>query len=499
VDCSSAFLDAIAAPIAIFDAASRLVHWNSTLSAATGYTDAELAALPLEELFAEPESLRTAVDDAIEVGRARIDATVVTATGERRVYEFTVTEHDGTADTPSVVCVGHDVTAARRRQRERDRYETVLNALADAVYAIESDGTIVYVNDRYVEMKGVPRAELVGTNIDDWVTDTTVGKAEEMRAALDRGERDVGAVEYEFVTADGERFPAELRFGAVTRPDSDLGRAGMIRDVTERAERERTLRRQNERLDEFASIVSHDLRNPLNVAEGRLSLGREECDSDHLDAVADAHARMRDLIDDLLTLSRQGGMEVTLAAVSLPELVRTCWHAVARPSATLGVETALTVRADERMLRRLLENLLRNCVEHGGTDEQSTTNDTANADAETDDPVGHTDADDCADGTERAGGTDRVDSAGTHANDGDGVVVTVGELDDGFFVEDDGPGIDPESRDRVFDTGYSTTTEGTGFGLRIVADVADAHGWDVRVTDSSDGGARFEIRGVDVE
>jgi PAS domain S-box-containing protein len=485
VECSSELLDSIAAPIVVFDAASRLVYWNDALSEATGYTDAELAALPLEELFAEPESIRTAVDDPFATGSARVDATVVTATGERRVYEFTVTEHDGTADAPSVVCVGHDVTAARRRERERDRYETVLNALADAVYAIESDGTIAYVNDRYVEMKGVPRAELVGTNIDDWVTDTTVEKADGMRAALDRGERDVGTVEYEFVTADGERFPAELRFGAVTRPDSDLGRAGMIRDVTERAERERTLRQQNERLDEFASIVSHDLRNPLNVAEGRLDLGREECDSDHLDAVADAHTRMRDLIDDLLTLSRQGGTEVTLTAVSLRELARTCWHAVAHPSATLGVETDLTVRADEQMLRRLLENLLRNCVEHGGTDGQSTTSDTA--DAETDDPVGHTDAADDADGTDRTG---------THANDCDGVVVTVGELDDGFFVEDDGPGIDPEIRDRVFDTGYSTTTDGTGFGLRIVADVADAHGWDVQVTDGSDGGARFEVRGV---
>jgi signal transduction histidine kinase len=79
------------------------------------------------------------------------------------------------------------------------------------------------------------------------------------------------------------------------------------------------------------------------------------------------------------------------------------------------------------------------------------------------------------------------------------VTVTVGGLPDGFFVADDGPGIPPEDRERVFETGYSTSAEGTGFGLRIVREVAQAHGWDVSVTESDGGGARFEIRGADVD
>ncbi|TKX51742.1 PAS domain-containing sensor histidine kinase, partial [Halorubrum sp. SP3] len=70
---------------------------------------------------------------------------------------------------------------------------------------------------------------------------------------------------------------------APVREDGDVV-AGLhiARDITERREREEELQRQNERLEKFARVVSHDLRNPLNVVEGRLELARSECDSDQL-------------------------------------------------------------------------------------------------------------------------------------------------------------------------------------------------------------------------
>jgi signal transduction histidine kinase len=79
------------------------------------------------------------------------------------------------------------------------------------------------------------------------------------------------------------------------------------------------------------------------------------------------------------------------------------------------------------------------------------------------------------------------------------VTVTIGELDDGVYVADDGPGIPPEEREDVFEAGYSTSGSGTGFGLSIVEQVAEAHDWTVRVTESASGGARFEIVGMSVE
>jgi signal transduction histidine kinase len=76
------------------------------------------------------------------------------------------------------------------------------------------------------------------------------------------------------------------------------------------------------------------------------------------------------------------------------------------------------------------------------------------------------------------------------------VTVTVGGLPDGFYVADDGEGVPPADRDRVFERGY-TTGDGTGLGLSIVEQIVGAHGWSVRATESEDGGARFEITGVE--
>ena len=207
------------------------------------------------------------------------------------------------------------------------------------------------------------------------------------------------------------------------------------------------LRRQNRRLEEFASVVSHDLRNPLNVATGRLSLAREDCDSDHLDAVERAHERMETLIEDLLALARGDDGDADPEPIDVGELFRDCWRTVDTADATAVVDVDRRILADESRLRRLFENLIRNAVEHGG----------------------------------------------------DGATVTVGALDDGdgLFVADDGPGVPPDRREDVFEAGYSTSDDGTGFGLRIVRRVVDAHGWRIAATEGADGGARFEIGGVE--
>ena len=73
------------------------------------------------------------------------------------------------------------------------------------------------------------------------------------------------------------------------------------------------------------------------------------------------------------------------------------------------------------------------------------------------------------------------------------MTVTIGSLDDGFFVADDGPGVPESDRQQVFELGYTTDEDGTGYGLAIVSEIVDAHGWSIEIGDSDDG-ARFEIR-----
>lgn len=219
-------------------------------------------------------------------------------------------------------------------------------------------------------------------------------------------------------------------------------------DITERKQREDELERQNERLEEVTSVVSHDLRNPLNVAAGRLALAREECDSDHLERVARSHDRMTELIDDLLTLASTGRRIDDPDLLDIYDAATSCWQNVSTSDAELVVELDRPLRANNQRFKQLLENLFRNSVEHS-----------------------------------------------QHA-----VLIRVGALDkeSGFFVEDDGPGVDPEHRELIFERGYSSSADGTGFGLAIVERIAESHGWSVRVTDGPDGGARFEFTGVDL-
>ena len=78
------------------------------------------------------------------------------------------------------------------------------------------------------------------------------------------------------------------------------------------------------------------------------------------------------------------------------------------------------------------------------------------------------------------------------------MTVTVGAIDsDGFYVEDDGPGIPADTRETVFDHGYTTSETGTGFGLPIVNEIVEAHGGTISVLEGHDGGARFEIRDLE--
>lgn len=250
--------------------------------------------------------------------------------------------------------------------------------------------------------------------------------------------------------------------------------------ATEQLEaRTEQLEAKNEQLEQFAEVISHDLRNPLGVLDGWLETAAETGNEDAFDRCFNAIDRMNTLVDEILTLARAGSVIDDPEPLDIAAVARAAWETVDTPTSTLVVDTEQTIRADETRLQQLFENLFRNAVEHA--------TDTQNADDESDDDNGGTDDDN--DGTDDSDVDDNdSDTSGT---DDTGVTVTLGALPDGFYVEDDGPGIPPDERDDVLESGYSTSDDGTGFGLAIVAEVADAHGWELTVTEGTDGGARF--------
>jgi PAS domain S-box-containing protein len=361
------------------------------------------------------------------------------AFGER---ELTVFDELGTT-------VAHAIHRVELTERLREQYRDLFEeAPVMGVLTSEEDGEPIIdaCNQLFLDTLGYDRDEVTGRPLAAFYTadsvDELLAEGGYSRALSDQFTRE----ERTLIASDGDHVDTLLR--AVPREDETgavVGSLALYVDITERKQ----LERENERLDAFTSIVSHDLRNPLNVIQGSVDLLAAEHESDDVDRIADAADRMERLIDDLLTLARQGATVGDPRAVDLPALAERAWGNVRTRRATLDVDPAVTrVAADPDRLAQLLENLYRNSVQHAGPD----------------------------------------------------VHVTVGPLDDGdgFYVADDGPGIPSEERDRVFDHGYTADSDGTGFGLAIVETVANAHGWTVRLTESQDGGARFEFTGVEL-
>jgi len=263
----------------------------------------------------------------------------------------------------------------------------------------------------------------------------------------------------------------------LTRGGRRVGWVVVLRDETEQQRQQQQLQQKNEHMGFFASTISHDLRNPLGVARGYLELAQEEVDSEELDRVESAHARMEEIINGLLTLARAGERIDTLETVPVDTVVERAWENVATDAAELSGGVDRTVAADPTMLQHVFENLFRNAVEHGATTLPLRVQEDA--------------------GGQSASGPSVADASADAVEHGDGdVTITVGTLKEGIYVEDDGDGIPPDRRAAMFGGDSASTTADTGFGLSIIERIVEAHGWEIRATESTDGGARFEISGI---
>ncbi|MEA1930229.1 MAG: ATP-binding protein [Euryarchaeota archaeon] len=243
----------------------------------------------------------------------------------------------------------------------------------------------------------------------------------------------------------GLRAGAETYLDPTTCEDGAAAIAAEIDRIT--AERYRN----DDRIERFTSLVSHELRSPIQTAKSGLDLARTECDSHYLDNVAETIDQLDQLIDNLVDELKHDEIAVEMDAVDLAAVVEETW--ADRTGATLSVESELpTIEAERSRLRQLLDNVFRNSVKHGG------------------------------DGT-----TVRI-----------GVIESQDGSDDtvGLYIADNGPGIEPDRREDIFDYGYTGSANGTGFGLAIVSEIVEAFDWEISVTESGDGGARFELHNV---
>ena len=362
--------------------------------------------------------------------------------------------------------------------------EVVFDRIETAVVVVDGSDRIVDINESARELLGFSD-DIVGDRIQDGLASVpdAVSVYESVTDDHGTGTRDLSI---------GDRSVRMESSPLVDRRGEVVGYALIMVDLTAEREREAELQRRNEQLDRFVGVVSHDLRNPLQVAAGRLEHARKDGDEEHFEAVERALNRMERLIEDLLTLARQDA-DLDREPVLLKSVAESAWSYVDTADATLELDVdGVRVTADPDRLSQLFENLFRNAVEHGSTSPRSSsTRDDAVEHGSTSPPARTPE-----DGIER-GGTDTESHPSNDAVDnGDGgLTVTVEPLPDrrGFAVTDDGPGFGDADPDRVFEDGYTTTRDGTGFGLSIVAEITTQHGWAVAASDKEGGGARIEI------
>jgi PAS domain S-box-containing protein len=444
------------------DGESLIRRVNAAFEDVFGYTEAEVRDQDIHDVLTPEEYRDQAMwirQEYLEGNQPIVEVTRNTADGQRKFLMRAVNFED------RFYVLYTDITERKEREQElkraREELRQIIDLIPDPIYAKNRDDTVLLSNEANAELHGMTPDKLEGRREREIEPEVeNIGNFDKYRQreleVMETGEPTT--FEEQLTGPDGDTHifkTTRIPFEATGRDEDAV--LGYGRDVTDRKEYEQELEEKNEKLDNFAGVVSHDLRNPLNAAQLRLDLV-DGTDVEHVELAQQSLNRMERIIEDILTLSRAGETVEDPERVRLTDVVRESWETAKTEGASieLQVQETVTIAADSGRLQHVFENLFRNAVEHNETPPLI-----------------------------RVGLIESADATG-------------GTTASGFYIADNGGGIPENERDDIFTHGYSSNDEGTGFGLSIVADVVDAHDWDISVTESDDGGARFNITGVTI-
>jgi PAS domain S-box-containing protein len=334
--------------------------------------------------------------------------------------------------------------ASRALKRSEEKFSKLVMNSSDVIGVVNENARFKYISPACKHTLGYEQEELIGECAFDFMPpDDRMSAMEAFFEAIENPGIEPH-IEFRFEHPDGGWTVVDARGKNLFDDDFIDGFVVNARDITELKEREQELKQQNEQLRNMRQVVSHDLRSPLSVAAGFMDLYRETHDDAYLDKIENSFDRMNVLLDQLLSLADSETQIEQTEQVSLKEVVRSAWEMAGTREAELHVEDSREFEADPIRFQQVVENLIRNAIQH---------------------------------------------------SDGD-VTVSVGTTESGIYFDDTGPGIPEADRSRVFESGYTTSPDGTGFGLNIVKQIVLGHGWDIEVTEGEAGGARFDITGI---
>jgi PAS domain S-box-containing protein len=359
-----------------------------------------------------------------------------------------------------------DITTLKKTEEALRQSETrmraVLDAIPDMIFEFDSDGALLQFIPSSTNQPLLPPEEFLGKNVSDVlpaaVADQTMFG---IHRALESGH--VHAFDYQlFQNGENRIFEARL-----TRLHSDTVLA-MVRDVSlqkwvagEREKLINELELKNAELERFTYTVSHDLKSPLITIKGFLGFLREDTRSGNLDRleadiqrIGDAADKMQRLLNDLLELSRVGRLVSPFQAIDLNELLAEVLELLHGRLHDGQVQVIVAqqlplIYGDRARLMEVWQNLIDNAAKFMG--------DQLNPQIE-------------------IGQSDRAE---------EGSVV--------FFVRDNGIGVDPKFKDRIFGLfdKLDPHTEGTGIGLALVKRIVESHGGRIWLESEAGKGATF--------
>ncbi len=289
---------AVGDAIYVVDGHQRFVQVNRTAEELTGYDREELLGAHVADLLGE-----SAADRAFELSQgleddersvAAAEFTLATADGEDVPLDVRFTRLPTAQGRVEFVGVARDISERKSRERDLERYETIVETVDDGIYVVDADGQLVLVNDAYAEQTGYSREALVGMSADQLVPEETIERARAYERELVDGERQTARLEADVLTAEGGSFRGEATFSIIETAGEGYERVGVVRDVTERVARERELEtriRQQEAVTTLGrqALEARDLDALMADAAEYVAetLGNDYCKVLDLDADAD--------------------------------------------------------------------------------------------------------------------------------------------------------------------------------------------------------------------
>ncbi len=366
-------------------------------------------------------------------------------------------------------------------RRSEEKYRTLLDNIEEGYYEMDMDGRYTFVNDALVYLIGAPKNKILGSYFSHFIDPEYADKVKlAFKAAYQLGGA-VHGIEYKVRSKDGPGRYVETSALLSRNVIGDMsGLRGIVRDITARKQAEqyqierKVLERSNKELEQFASVASHDLQEPLRKIQtlgDRLKTKSgsllDEDGRNYLARMLTAANRSQTLINDLLTLSRvatqgQPFVDVDLHLVA-NEVVTDLEEYIDQTGGRVEIGELPTLEADPAQMRQLLQNLIVNGLKFHREDQKP-----------------------------RLKVYSRIFTNKARS-------LAPGPSSDlcQILVKDNGIGFDEKYRDRIFQPFQRLHTdreyEGTGIGLSVCRRIAERHGGEITAKSQPGRGSTFIV------